>query len=206
METVKSSEALEAQILEDARAKARRIVEAARKEAATLRAEAERRSQEELARMDAARDARLSQLRADLAASIPLDLKRLRLAFYARSVDTALGELFQSFSPRDRDRVLGGLVARAASVLAGKDLVVRFAGITAEEARGIVTSNVPGAVVKKVEALEPEAAAEAGTGVIVETADAGRRLRATLKELTALLLEEHREELLTALLGKDVQT
>ena len=47
---------------------------------------------------------------------------------------------------------------------------------------------------------------ETGTGLIVETADGSRRFRATLHELTALLLEEHREELVTALFGKDVQT
>ena len=45
----------------------------------------------------------------------------------------------------------------------------------------------------------------AGKGVILETVDGSRRYRGTLNELTGLLLEEYREELMTALLGKDVQ-
>jgi hypothetical protein len=55
-----------------------------------------------------------------------------------------------------------------------------------------------------VTALSSDQAAEAGKGLIVETADGSRRFRATLRELSDLLLEEHREELVTALLGKDV--
>ena len=206
METVKSSEALEAQILEDARAKARRILETARKEAASLRAEGDRRVQEELGRLDAARDARRASMRSDLEATVPLDLKRLRLAFFQRKVNEALDRLFKSLSTGERDRVLGGLVARASAAFVDQHLVVHCAGVEPEEAKRIVTANVAGAQVQEAAALAPEAAAETGTGLIVETADGRRRLRATLKELTMLLLEEHREQLLKALFGKDVQT
>ena len=67
-----------------------------------------------------------------------------------------------------------------------------------------MTESIPGAVVQEVKQLPPESAAEAGKGLVVETADGNRRFRATLQELAALLLEEHREELVTALFGKDV--
>lgn len=206
METVKSSEALEAQILEDARAKARRIVETGRKEADAVRAEAEKRTQAELARLDAARDVRLAAMRADLEASVPLDLKRLRLAFFHQEVSDALADFFQSLSARERDRLIGGLVARAASAFVNQHLVVRSAGITPDEATRIVEANVSGARVQEAVALPSEAAVEAGTGIIVETADRSRRLRATLKELSALLLEDYREQVLKALFGNDVQT
>ena len=206
METVKSSEALETQILEDARAKARRILEAARKEADTLRADADRRTQEELARLDAVRDARLAAMRADLEASVPLDIKRLRLAFYQTKVNAALDGLFGSLGVRERNSVLGGLVAHAAPAFVDRPLVVRCAGTSPEEAKRITAANIAGAPVQEAAALGPEEAAEIGTGLIVETVDGSRRLRATLKELAARLLEEHREQLLKALFGKDVQT
>ncbi len=205
METVKSSEALEKQILDDARAKARRIREAAEKERAAILAEADRRDAEELARLDAAGKARLAALRADLDASLPLDVKRLRLAFFQKQVEGGLQELFSSLEPRERDRVLGGLVGRAAAAFTNQRVVVRCSGITPEEGRRIVTANVAGVQVEESVTLDGRAAEEAGTGLLLETANGSRLLRATLKELTALLLEDHREQLVKELFGKDVQ-
>jgi vacuolar-type H+-ATPase subunit E/Vma4 len=206
METVKTSEALEAQILEDARGKARRLLEAAQKECAFIRAEADRRDQEEVRRLQGVRDARLAAMRSDLEASVPLDVKRLRLEFFQKSVNKALEDLFASLDSRERARVIGGLVARAASAFINQRLVVGCSGVEPQEARRIIAANVAGAQVQDAAPLAPEEAADAGTGLIVETADRSRRLRATLKELTAQLLEEHREELVKALFGKDVQT
>jgi vacuolar-type H+-ATPase subunit E/Vma4 len=205
MQTVKSSEALEAQILEDARAKARRITEAAKKECAEIRAAAERRDQEEVRRMESGRESRLAALRSDLEASIPLELKRLRLDFYQDRVQAALKELFESLEPRERGRIIGGMVAKASFAFTNQNVVVRCSLLPPEEARRIVTANVAGAQVREAESLPPDEAAEAGPGLFVETADGSRRFRATLGELTALLLEEHREELVKALFGADVQ-
>jgi len=204
METVKSSEALEKQILEDARAKARRIREGAEKERAAILAEADRRDAEEAARLDAAGKARLDALRADLEASIPLDLKRLRLEFFQKQVEGGLAALFESLAPGDRDRVLGGLVGRAGFAFTNQHVVIQCAGIPVEEARRIVTANVAGSQVDACTALDADASAEAGVGLFLETVDGSRRLRATLKELTALLLEDHREQLVQELFGKDV--
>jgi len=205
METVKTSEALEKQILDDARAKARRIREAAEKERAAILAEVERRDAEEVNRLEAAGNARLLALRADLEASLPLELKRLRLDFFQKAVEEALEQLFRSLEAGELDRVLGGLVARAAFAFINQHLVVRCSGISPEEGRRIVTANVAGALVDESTALDGEQAADAGTGLFVETADGSRRLRATLKELTSLLLEEHREQLVRELFGKDVR-
>ncbi|HTO22794.1 MAG TPA: hypothetical protein VMQ10_09910 [Spirochaetia bacterium] len=204
METVKTSEALEKQILEDARAKARRIREGGEKERTAILAEAERKDAEEAARLDAAGQARLAALRADLEASLPLDLKRLRLEFFQKEVEAGLAGLFASLQPRDLERVLGGLVARGAFAFTNQHVVVECSGVSEEVARRIVGASVAGAQVERCTALGAAAAEEAGTGLFLETADGSRRLRATLKELTALLLEDHRERLLQELFGKDV--
>lgn len=204
METVKSSEALEKQILDDARAKARRIREAAEKERAAILAEAEHRDAEELARLDGAGKARLAALRADLEASLPLDVKRLRLDFFQKQVEGALHELFGSLEPRELDRVLGGLVGRAAFAFVNQRVVVRCSGISPEEGRRIVNANVSGVQVQESTTMDARTAEEAGVGLLLETADGSRLLRATLKELTSLLLEDHREQLVQELFGKDV--
>ncbi len=112
--------------------------------------------------------------------------------------------MFASFSAEELQRVIGRQLARASFAFVNQRLVVRYAGISEQEGRRIVAASMPGADIGEVSPLPPEQAAEAVKGLIVETEDGSRRFRATLRELTALLLEEHREELVTALLGKDV--
>ena len=155
-------------------------------------------------RLDSGRETRLAALRADHEAALPLDFMRSRLEFLQKAVAGALEEMFASFSAEELDGVIGRQVARASFAFINQHLVVKSAGISEKEARRIVTANVPGAEIHAVTALPAEEAAEAVKGLIVETEDGSRRFRATLRELTALLLEEHREELVTALLGKDV--
>jgi V/A-type H+-transporting ATPase subunit E len=204
METVKTSEVLESQILEDARAKAKRLLQSADKECTAIRAEADARDADESRRLDAARDARLAALRSDHEAALPLDFMRLRLESLEKAVGGALEEMFASLGADELQGVIGGQVSRGAFAFINRRLVVRCSGLSEQDARRIVETRVKGATVSAVTALTPEQAAETGTGLIVETDDGSRRFRATLHELTALLLEEHREELVTALLGKDV--
>jgi len=205
METVRTSEALESQILEDAHAKAKRTREKADKECEAIRGEWARRDADGVQRLDAAREARIGAMREDLEASLPLDFMRSRLAFFQKSVTDALEKLYASLDARELGRVIGSQVARAAFAFINQHLVVWCSGIPDQEARGIVTGNIPGAIVQEVKQLPPESAAETGKGLVLETSDGSRRFRATLQELSALLLEEHREELVRALFGKDVQ-
>ena len=146
----------------------------------------------------------MAALRADHEAALPLDFMRSRLEFLQKAVSGALEEMFASLSADELDRVIGRQVARASFAFIDQHLVVKCAGMSEQAARRIVTANVPGAEMRSVTPLPAEQAEESGTGLIVETEDGSRRFRATLRELTALLLEEHREELVTALLGKDV--
>jgi vacuolar-type H+-ATPase subunit E/Vma4 len=204
METVRTSEVLESQILEDARAKAKRIREAADKECASVSAEWERKDAEETRRLDAARESRIAALRGDLEASLPLDFMRSRLDFFQASVAGALEKLFLSLNAQELGRVIGRQVARASSAFINQRLVVWCSGVSEAEARAIITGSIPGAVVQEVKKLAADSALETGKGLVVETADGSRRFRATMQELSALLLEDHREELVKSLFGKDV--
>ena len=206
METVKTSEVLESQILDDARAKAARILEAADKECAAVRAEWDKKGADEVRRLEAVRAARIAGLRQDLEASLPLDFLRSRLGFFQKSVSAALEGLFASLDEQGLGRLIAGQLAKASFAFVNQRLVVWTAGVSNDAARKIVTGGIPGAVVQELKPLPPEEAAETGTGLIVETTDGSRRFRATLRELTALLLEEHRDELVKALFGKDVKT
>jgi vacuolar-type H+-ATPase subunit E/Vma4 len=204
METVRTSDVLESQILDDARAKAKRIREAADKECAAVSTEWERKDAEEARRLDAVRESRIAALRGDLEASLPLDFMRSRLDFFQSRVSGALEKLLLSLDPRERARVIGRQISKASFAFINQHLAVSLAGISEAEARAIVAESIPGAVIDEVKPISGEAASETGTGLIVETVDRSRRFRATLKELSALLLEDNREDLVQALFGKDV--
>jgi vacuolar-type H+-ATPase subunit E/Vma4 len=199
MDIVTSGDALESQILEDARAKARRRIESADKECDAIRAEWDRRYQAAAAQAEAGRDARIAALRQELAASLPLDFMRSRLAFIQETMSAALKDLFDGLSPEGRTRILEHMLKKASAAFAGMKGVVYASGIEDEEARRIVGRSIPGLTVEKV------AGGEAlGTGIIIEASDRSRRFRATLEEISSLLLEDLREELVVALFGKDV--
>ncbi len=204
METVKTSEVLESQIIEDARAKARRIREAADKECAAIRALAESHRSAEIRRLSASRDARIALLRQELATSLPLEYMRLRLRFVQEGVAGALKGFFASLSAAERARIIGGQLARAASAFDGARVNVWCSGITEEEARAIVRDALPSVSVGATKSLTAEAAAETGTGIVLESTDGSTRYRGSLAEVSVFLLEEYREEIATALFGKDV--
>jgi vacuolar-type H+-ATPase subunit E/Vma4 len=165
----------------------------------------QRTLQEETERLEAVRDGRLAALRQELASSLPLDYLRTRLVFIQEAVTSALRGLFEGLSSLELDGIVGQMLRRAAASFKGARVTVSFAGMSADAARRIVQESIPGAIVEDVKMLPEDAAALAGKGVVLETIDGSTRYRGTLNELTGLLLEEHREELMTALLGKDVQ-
>jgi vacuolar-type H+-ATPase subunit E/Vma4 len=205
MEIVKTSDALESQILEDARTKARKVLESADKECVALRAEWDRRSRDDGDRLDAAREAQCAALRQELVSSLPLDFMRTRLSFIQDAVSAAMKDLFDSLSPSDVQRIIGGRLKKAAYAFAGTRVTAEYAGMDPEAVKRLIAASVPGATVEAVTPMEGELASRAGKGIILRTSDGSRRYRGTLTELANLLLEEHREELVTALFGKDVE-
>jgi vacuolar-type H+-ATPase subunit E/Vma4 len=204
MDILKTSDALESQILEEARTKARRIRKAADKECEVIRTEAERRSRDEVQKLEAGSAGEIAAIRQELTSALPLDYMRTRLAFIQGAVDRAMNEFFDTLPAAELDRLIGKMLARAAFAFKGAHMIISSAGMSAEQARRVVAGSIPGAAVDEVRQLSAEEADAAGKGIIVSTADGSRRYRGTLNEMKNILLEEYREELVTALLGKDV--
>lgn len=210
MEVLKTSEALESQILDDARGKANRILQEADREAEVIREEWRKKAEHEAKRLDAEGDGRIAAIRQELDASLPLDYMRARLSYIQETLGKALSEMFASLAPSDLARIIGGYLGSIPPVFGTAPLVVSALGIPAADAKRIVEKSIRGAVVHEVKS--PDGASGGTTaadgapdrGLIVETQDGRIRFRGTISELTSLLLEEHREELVEALLGKDV--
>ncbi len=216
MEVLKTSETLEKQILEDARKKASRVLEGTEREIASIHKEWQAKADEEKKRLEAECDAKIAALRKELASSLPLDFMRTRLASIEQTLATALAEMFAGMPDAELARLLGLLLSRAASAFSGARLTVTCEGLPQELAGKVVRESIRDAVVEKVIAAPagapvagPAAGSAAGPaelprkGIIVATTDGRVRYRGMVKEIAAILMEERREELVTALLGKD---
>jgi V/A-type H+-transporting ATPase subunit E len=210
MEILKTSEALETQILEDARKKASRVLEAVDKEIEAMRAAEEARAAGETKRLDAECEAKLRALRQELASSLPLDFMRTRLAATEQTLREALEEFFTSMKADELERILAAMLRKPAAAFRGTRVTVSCTGIDAAAARRIVQAAMPDAAIEDVQLrTDPPKgggpAERTATGIILATVDRRIRFRATLDELAGLLMEERRGELATALLGKDAE-
>jgi len=197
MEILNTGEELGRQLLEDARKKASRILEAADKECAAI-LEADRTATEaEVARLRADGDRQVASLRAEMEAALPLDFLRTRLRFVQDTVDGALRALFASLSPEDLAGLLSARLQRVAGAFAGRSVTVLHGGLAAGLARDTVGRAMPGVAITGVKPLAE------GRGLEIESDDGRVRFRCTTAELEAELLEERREELAVAIIGRE---
>jgi vacuolar-type H+-ATPase subunit E/Vma4 len=197
MEVLNTGEELGRQILEDARKKASRMLEAVDKECAAIREEGRRVAEAEIARLRAEGDRQIAALQAEMKAALPLDFLRTRLGFIQDTVAAALRAFLQGLSFGDLAGILEGRIRKAAGALAGRTVTVRHGGLSAELARQTVERAAPGIAISAVRPLD------GGKGIEIESDDGRVRFRCTTAELEAELLEERREELAVAALGRE---
>jgi vacuolar-type H+-ATPase subunit E/Vma4 len=197
MEVLNTGEELGRQILEDARKKAGRLLEAVDKECAGIREEGRRAAEAEIARLRADGDRQRAAMRAEMEAALPLDFLRTRLAFIQGTVTAALRSFLDGLSLEDLAGILEGRIRKAAGALAGRTVTVLHGGLSEGLARTTVERAAPGLVISAVRALP------GGKGIEIESDDGRVRFRCTTAELEAELLEERREELAVAVLGRE---
>jgi V/A-type H+-transporting ATPase subunit E len=205
VEVVKTSEELEKQILEDARKKAAKILETADKECAQIRAQWSSKLEEESrnAEEDCAR--KIGAMRAELDAALPLDFMRTRLAFTEEALRSQLDGFFASLSAAEISRIILTLIKRVSQVFAGKNVKAFVGGLEAKTAEKMLREQIPGVTVAQIKPISEAGgrkAAKDSQGIIIETEDEKIRYRGTFGELRLILMEDHREELMSALLGK----
>jgi V/A-type H+-transporting ATPase subunit E len=203
VEVLRTGEELERQILEDARRKASRTLEAAEKESQAIRGELEAQLARDVGRVEADRDRRIAALHAELEAQLPLDFMRARLAWVDGAVKRALRELFASMPGSEITAMLASRMRAAAGQFGDREVTVAWSGLTAEAARTLVEGALPRVRIVSVRAREAQHGEELTTGVLVESTDGRLRFRCTLAEIESQLLEELREEVAEALLGRE---
>ena len=139
-------------------------------------------------------------MRAEMEAALPLDFLRTRLGFIQDTVDRGgPGVPRRALASRDLAGIIEGRIRKAAGALAGRTVTVRHGGLSAELARADGAARRPGHRDFRRAARSP-----AARGVEIESDDGRVRFRCTTDELEAELLEERREELAVAALGREV--
>ncbi len=174
METVRTSEVLESQILEDARAKAKRILGAADKECEGVRAEWEQRNAEEARRLDGCAGGAGRRHAAGPQGLSSTGLHAVAAGFLPEGGIGRPGEPVRARWTRGSWAGSSARqVAKASFAFANQKLVVWYAGISEQEARRIVAENIPGATVQEVKQLPPESGGGERQGI--DRGDRGRR-------------------------------
>ena len=198
MEVLNTGEELGRQILEDARKKASRMLEAVDRECAAIRDEGRKAVEAEIARLRADGDRQAAAMRAEMQAALPLDFLRTRLGFIQDTVSAAVRSFLEGLSarrprrdPRGEDPEGRGRPGGAHGHGAARGHERR--------ARACRRSSAPPRA-SRSRPCEPLAG---GKGVEIESDDGRVRFRCTTAELEAELLEERREELAVAVLGRE---
>jgi hypothetical protein len=195
MEEIVSADAIQGEILEDARKKAARVLEETEEESARNVAAIEAKAAavvEEILRTNAAKSARY---RMETMARFPLERTRMRTAFVDGRLREAAAAYVAGFSEERVASLSEALLAKGASFLAGKELELGRKGLSERAAREAASRVLSAAASVSL----TEDSSLPAPGLLVRTLDGSVLVRATMDLVEERLLDEKRGELARAL-------
>jgi vacuolar-type H+-ATPase subunit H len=195
MEEIVGAEAIQGEILDDARKKAARILEEAEEESARTLAEMEARADTAVAEILKTAESSSMRFRRETMARFPLEVTRMRTTFVDGKLREAVGAYVAALGPERIASLSEAMLAEGAAFLAGKEVELRRRGLSEEAARKASARALPG-VASMVQAEDPSLPAP---GLVARTLDDRVRLRATMDLVEGRLLDGSRGELAHAL-------
>lgn len=202
MEELRSTDALDREILEDARKKAARALKDAEKNAREAEEKWASKLRADLEELERKHAQRIEAKQRELFARLPLDQRRLRagrtLGLLRAEMDSVLGGI-------DRARLVGLLtrdLAERAAALPPEGLRISAAGLTRAEAETIVAAAFPG-VKPRPELVIAAADHDPTPSPSLVAEGAGVIVRVGIAAIGEALLREKRAELASALLGPE---
>jgi vacuolar-type H+-ATPase subunit E/Vma4 len=194
MEEIVATDAMKAEILEDARKKAEHILreadEQSAREAEAGRSAAAKASGD----IGSESTARIARRKAESEARLPLDSMRLRTEFVDRALREAARDFVSSLPEAEMARIALSMIEHGAPFLAGKRARVARKGLPASAAAAAAAAIGPDAI---ADAADGAALPAAGLAAFAE--DGSASLYATADLIEERLLEEKRAELAQAL-------
>lgn len=200
MEKLRSTEALDREILEDARKKADRALKNADQAAKAVEIEWEQKWEADAASFQLKHERRVAAKREEINARLPLDKRRIRAERAERLLRSAMDKTLRSLP---RDRVLALLerdFSKRAAELGSAALTVHARGLSDAELSALLSHALPGSAwtlsdrsAIPMEGSLPAVVAEGG----------GTTVRVGLAEAGEEFLREKRAEAAAALLGSE---
>lgn len=197
MEEIVSSEAIQSEILDDARKKASRVLEEADQEAARDVADIEASAAEVVAEIIRENEAKAARYRMETMARFPLERTRMRTVFVEGALREASGAYMASLSPDKVASLSEAMLAAGAAFLAGKDVELRRKGLSEATARSIASRVLSGASSLRF----VEDSSLPSPGFVASASDGSVVLKATMDLVESELLDEKRGVLASALCG-----
>ncbi len=196
MEEIRGTEALEREILEDARKRADRIIRKAEENARLLGAQTEQRIKEATAALLSEYQIKKKTAELEMLSRLPLEKARLDILYRDEILRKALKEALASMNPR-----LFGLwcvkrLVCQVELVRKSPAKVLVHGLDSETMRDIGALFGQGSDISIEEASTMKV-----RGLIVEPMDASYRISITENDLLEWLLDEKRGELAAALFG-----
>lgn len=196
MEEIRGTEALEREILEDARKRADRIIRKAEENARLLGAQTEQRIKEATAALLSEYQIKKRTAELEMLSRLPLEKARLDILYRDEMLRKALKEALASMNPR-----LFGLwcvkrLVCQVELVRKSPAKVLVHGLDSETMRDIGALFGQGSDISIEEASTMKV-----RGLIVEPMDASYRISITENDLLEWLLDEKRGELAAALFG-----
>ncbi len=207
MEELRSTQALDNEIIADAKKKSERILKNAEETCASLLSDVEGRVQEALRQAQQTQDALLAAFRKNTEASLPLEKERYLVSFVDGAILKALNGYFQKAGVQKRLDVIESMVKRVKPILGDMKVCASVVGFPLESAKKMLESSL-GVQLASVEEYHKTGLEEDvlpgfdfEDGVILVTEDSSIKCRLTLKEKVKEILDDKKMELADSLFG-----
>jgi vacuolar-type H+-ATPase subunit E/Vma4 len=195
MEEIVSTDAIQDEILADARKKAARMLEEAEEESARTIAAIEGKAISVVEGIMRSSEARSARFRMEMMARFPLERTRMRVVFAEKALREAL-RVYITALPESRVADLSeAMLALGAPFLAGQDVELSRKGLGESAVRAVAGRAL--ALAASVEFAEDDSMPAAG--LVARSRDGMVVLRATMDLVEERLLDEDRGELARAL-------
>ena len=205
MEELSSTQALDNEIISDAKKKSERILAKAEETCASLLSDVDRRVEEALRQAQETQDVMLAAYKKNTEASLPLEKERHLVSFVNESILKALNGYFEKAGLEKRMAVVESMVKRAKDVLEGKKVSAYVLSLPLDSAKKMLEGalGLQLASVQEFDRTSLEEDVLPGfnfeDGVILVAEDSSIKCRLTLKEKVREILDGKKMELAQAL-------
>ena len=195
MEEIVTADAIQGEILEDARKKAERILAEAEEEAERTFSDSEAKAISVVDEIHRTTEERSARFKMETMARFPLESMRMRTVFVDERLRESLGAVMAGLTEGRVASLAETMLAKGASYLEGKPVALKRKGLSESLARDIASRALKG--LSLASCVEDEALP--APGLVAEAADGSVALRATMDLVEGWLLDLKRGELARAL-------